>query len=522
MRRIGYGCAGLALVLLAAIVWAGTTTSVPVLIDGTGRLTLRQNLPLLLQPDADQNVEVTTSGSGVFEYNDAPVLTGPYTLQNAFDAGTTGSKGRITGCSLAERCEYRGATLKYQLYENAGVWYVEVRQISDDALVAIDRNIDDGLTHQILGNSVPIVTYDGTAATQTFHKAATYDDGIKQTFNPNATNAGLNVGAHTADPSSPANGDILYNATTNKFRCRENGAWVDCIGSGGAGDVEAVWGCTTGDCSTLTAAAGDSLDGRNADSIIPMTESTSLPATCTPGQLHRDLDSGGTTVYLCYATNSWAKVGEPLEVAEIDGTPTVTDVWKINVSNGTLTDNGNGEVTITTGGTGGGPTSRYLDAIALVPDGTNCVAGIITPNGSQPTDVIYCADSASSVFAGKVLVSDIGGCPAGALTFTLWLYHSTTESNTVWHGDFQAQYRRPASTDVINSTYSTPDANSEIILTIGTAHEIESDTATLTPNGTCSDDALLLFKFTIDPTPTTANMSITTPVNFVTGIRVAQ
>ncbi len=63
--------------------------------------------------------------------------------------------------------------------------------------------------------------------------APDYNDGVKQTFNPNGTNAGINIGTHTADPSSPANADIIYNSTSNKFRFRENGAWVE-LGGGGS------------------------------------------------------------------------------------------------------------------------------------------------------------------------------------------------------------------------------------------------------------------------------------------------
>ncbi|WP_447979093.1 hypothetical protein [Candidatus Nitrospira bockiana] len=63
--------------------------------------------------------------------------------------------------------------------------------------------------------------------------ANAWSDGIKQTFNPNGTTAGVNVGAHTADPSSPANGDIYYNSTSHKFRCYENSAWKDCDTQGG-------------------------------------------------------------------------------------------------------------------------------------------------------------------------------------------------------------------------------------------------------------------------------------------------
>lgn len=85
-----------------------------------------------------------------------------------------------------------------------------------------------------------IVRWDGTAGTTIQNSGITIDDsnviafpdGVKQTFNPDGTNAGINDGSVAGDPSSLANGDRWYNSSTNKFRCRENGSTVDCISSG--------------------------------------------------------------------------------------------------------------------------------------------------------------------------------------------------------------------------------------------------------------------------------------------------
>lgn len=60
--------------------------------------------------------------------------------------------------------------------------------------------------------------------------APLYNDGIKQIFNPNVTNAGINVGAQAGDVSAPVNGDIVYNSSTNTFRFREATAWVELGG----------------------------------------------------------------------------------------------------------------------------------------------------------------------------------------------------------------------------------------------------------------------------------------------------
>ena len=73
--------------------------------------------------------------------------------------------------------------------------------------------------------------------------ANTWADGIKQTFNPSGTNSGTNVGAHTVDPSAAVNGDHYYNSTTNRFRCYENGVWVNCTNN----DVTAL---TANECIT--------------------------------------------------------------------------------------------------------------------------------------------------------------------------------------------------------------------------------------------------------------------------------
>lgn len=75
--------------------------------------------------------------------------------------------------------------------------------------------------------------------------ANSWADGVKQTFNPDGTNAGINVGSQAGDPSSLANGDVWYNSSTEKFRCRENGSTVNCIG-GGSGTVTSVAQSFTG------------------------------------------------------------------------------------------------------------------------------------------------------------------------------------------------------------------------------------------------------------------------------------
>ncbi len=84
--------------------------------------------------------------------------------------------------------------------------------------------------------------------------ANSWGDGIKQTFNPNGTNAGINVGSVAGDPSTPVNGDLWYDSTANELTARINGANV-ALGSGGGGGITSLNGLTG---ATQTFAVGTS------------------------------------------------------------------------------------------------------------------------------------------------------------------------------------------------------------------------------------------------------------------------
>ena len=108
--------------------------------------------------------------------------------------------------------------------------------------------------------------------------------------------------------------------------------------------------------------------------------------------------------------------GEPLTVSEIDGTPNVTSVSKILVSNTTLTDDGGGEVTILTGGatSPGGSTTELQYNNAGSFDGAS---GLTTDGDSLTvTDDNYIKYGTSGEFqmrynttGGRFQISDSGG-----------------------------------------------------------------------------------------------------------------
>jgi hypothetical protein len=96
-----------------------------------------------------------------------------------------------------------------------------------------DLKVGTGRTFTVESGGTIVIS---SGATFTITDALTFPDGVRQTFNPNGTNAGLNVGAHTADPSSPSNGDLYYDSDDNLLRARIAGSWVT-LGAGASGSI---------------------------------------------------------------------------------------------------------------------------------------------------------------------------------------------------------------------------------------------------------------------------------------------
>ena len=86
----------------------------------------------------------------------------------------------------------------------------------------------------IVGDTDTQTLTNKTLTSPTISGAITFPDGVRQTFNPDGTNSGLNVGSQAGEPSSLSNGDIFYDSTANALKARINGATVS-LGAGGGG-----------------------------------------------------------------------------------------------------------------------------------------------------------------------------------------------------------------------------------------------------------------------------------------------
>jgi hypothetical protein len=137
---------------------------------------------------------------------------------------------------------------------------------------------------------------------------STYTAGMKQTFSPNATSAGINVGATTGDPSAVLDGDVWYNNTLGKIRCRENGSTKDCTSAGSGGTTSFLLGGQLnaqigsgatnysgpfgGALSGAETIRAQSLSGPGTVSNLYILTSSAQPAGC---DLHVYLNVGGVT-----------------------------------------------------------------------------------------------------------------------------------------------------------------------------------------------------------------------------------
>ena len=220
-----------------------------------------------------------------------------------------------------------------------------------------------------------------------------------------------------------------------------------------------------GDTATNLILADASLDavGINQSSIAASavldvsstTKGMLIPRVTTT---QRDAISSPATGLLIYNTSlsalqfyngsSWASVGSgaaTITVKEVDGTPNVTGVSVVRVSNGTLTDDGSGQVTITTGGGGGGGTDLYgvCNGRLTLTSGTPVTTSDVTAATTlyftpyKGNQIGLYSGSAWNLFAFSEISLSLSGYTADK-NYDIWVYDNSgtvTLDSTVWTND---------------------------------------------------------------------------------------
>lgn len=214
-------------------------------------------------------------------------------------------------------------------------------------------------------------------------------DGVRQTFNPNGTVAGLNVGSQAGDPSTPINGDVWYDSTANTLDARINGATVN-LGAGGGG--------TPGGSNTQVQFNDSSAFGGDAGLTYNKTTDT---LTVTGGFVTPALTLGATLI---------TPTGTELNF--VDGvTSAIQTQLDAKVDDGAVTTSG---LTMATARLLGRTTASTgaVEQIT-VGAGLSLSAGALTATGSGSGDVVGPASSTDNAVArydsttGKLLQNSV-------------------------------------------------------------------------------------------------------------------
>lgn len=117
--------------------------------------------------------------------------------------------------------------------------------------------------------------------TPTVLGAITFPDNTRQTFNPGANAAGINVGSLAGDPDTPSNGDLWYNSSLAALRAWINGAAVSlgAGGGGGTGDVTGPSSSTNNNLVRFDGTTGKLI--QDGDAIMDDDGNISTPGSVT-------------------------------------------------------------------------------------------------------------------------------------------------------------------------------------------------------------------------------------------------
>lgn len=246
-----------------------------------------------------------------------------------------------------------------------------------------------------------LARFDSTTGKLLQNSSITVDDtgllglpaGVRQTFAPNATNAGLNVGSVAGDPSAPSNGDLWYDSTANELTARINGANV-ALGAGGGGSV-----------------ATDSLWNAKGDLAVATADNTATRlAVGTNGQVLTadSAEAGGV---------KWATVAG---TGDVVGPASATDnaLARFDATTGKLIQNsnvtlGDSGTTLVFSGAAGLTASGSNQDITFTPSGTGRVRFPFNA-GTSPTASLYSASDYNVMHTDAGALGLVGIVAAGS------------------------------------------------------------------------------------------------------------
>lgn len=187
----------------------------------------------------------------------------------------------------------------------------------------------------------------------------TFTDDIRQTFNPGATNAGINVGSHAGNPSGPSNGDFWYNSSTGAMMARIAGSSVALGTASGTlttiswtGGIVSIANPTTTPALTIAGTSGGipyfnsgttwaTSGALGAGNLVIGGGAGSAPTSVTAGATTEILVGGGAGTAPVWTTATGT--GAPVRAGSPTFTGIVTTASWTATTNALVKNNGGGQ-----------------------------------------------------------------------------------------------------------------------------------------------------------------------------------
>lgn len=367
----------------------GTTDNAVVRADGTGGSTAQGSLVTI-----DDTGKITAPGG--FE---ATGGTGYWAMTEGTSPGAGASAG-------VHNLFINSADSKLHSHENGGVDVTYVRTADNLSVMAATTSAElagvlsdeTGSAGGFVRATSPTLTTP-TIATPTFSGTApTLADGVTWTFNPNGTSAGLNIGSQAGAVGTPNNGDMWYDSTGNKYKCRENGVTVDCISTGaGSGDLtDVVAGAGVAVATPGGPAPTVSWDASTFVNNVTLWDSANASRTLTAGLL------GATDPVITFSNST------------------------VNVSTGTLQEGG---VAVSLPARSETLTNKTLDCAGT---GNTC-----TIKQEHYSEVAGCNNTTpGAVWNVPTTAAATAACDTGSNIFSAWMAFADA-ANESFHGSFR-------------------------------------------------------------------------------------
>lgn len=255
----------------------------------------------------------------------------------------------------------------------------------------------------------------------------------------------------SADPTGAGNGSMYYNTSTNKFRCYQNNAWIDCAGGSGGGGSSSLQAAYTGSGSVAPKIKVDAALGGLSiqDSDAPSNKSlfsihqskssglgTSLFSVSSDGSIEMGALEKNATIY-----SNVTQSGTLLFTPMLDSTETLQIR---NAAQAILLTASTSNMTVEIGST-----NSPNEAAFLVLDSYNSATD---PPYSAYNGAMYYNTSMNAFrcYEGGAWKKCIGGTSSALSTLPS---SGATVANTTSDTNFSPNYVIPANTCVVGKTY---------------------------------------------------------------------